>query len=182
MVEGKVYHWKHGWIPLDHVAVAPKELAQPGFDALPRPLQDKIKAKLESVTGLSEPELAKRVQGNLEKMFTTGNTEDKDWYPEKGAELGRRAANISNKFHVSLTQEQLVGMTAVTSTHKRWKENVTFSTGIANKLAEDEPFDVTRIMVTDYNNWAAKRHSKLSPPADIKPGRYRPSELPTAFV
>ena len=75
---------------------------------------------------------------------------------------------------------------SVTSAKKRWVENVNVAEAIGAKLQADEPFDVTPDMIGDYNTWAAKRRGGSNvtavPHPDLKPGRYRPSELPSDFV
>jgi hypothetical protein len=162
---------------------SPEPLAMRGYDDLPAALQRKIMAKLEHDTNLPEIELERRAQDNLDRLYHAGNKADANWYREQGAELTKRADAINSEFGTHLTPEQLAGMVSVTSTKKRWVENKAFAEGIARKLAADEPFDVTNMMITDYNTWAGKRRGNLAVPhPDLKPGRYKPSELPTDFV
>lgn len=161
----------------------PEPLAMRGYDDLPPALQRKIMAKLEHDTNLPEIELERRAQDNLERLYKAGNPADANWYRNEGADLTKRADAINSEFGTHLTPEQLAGMVSVTSTKKRWVENKAFAEGVARKLAADEPFDVTNMMITDYNTWAGKRRGNLAVPhPDLKPGRYKPSELPTDFV
>lgn len=192
---GRIQHWKHGWIPLTAAARAyaagvgpkPSPLSFPEYDDLSPSLRGKIGAKLESLTGIPEPELAKRVQANLVRLYQTGDKAEADWYSEEGGRIASRAADIRAAYPgFKLTSEQLTGMIAVTSAKKRWKENVDFADAIARKLAADQPFPVTDEMIGDFNAWAAKRRGGAEgtaiPHPDMKPGTYRPSELPADFV
>jgi hypothetical protein len=201
MAVQRVFHWKHGWIPLDHYAALeatngrestvklrtmPPKLTSPvrSMDEMPASLQDKIDTKLETVTGLSEPALAAKVQANLTRLYGQGNSDELAWYGKEGADIASRAAAIRAKFPSSkLTAEQLTGMVAVTSAQKRWLENKDFAQAIATKLAEDKPFPVTPEMIADYNAFVGRRKGGLmAPHPDLKPGTYRPSQLPTDFA
>jgi hypothetical protein len=191
---GKIQHWKHGWIPLTPEARAfaaglgPNPTAEPArkalevrqYDDLSPSLQGKINAKLEALTGIPEPELAKKVQANLADAYRRGNPADADWYDREGDGIAKRATGVG------LSREQLTGMVSVTSAKKRWVENVNVAEAIGKKLQADEPFDVTPDMISDYNVWAGKRRGGANvtavPHPELKPGRYRPSELPSDFV
>jgi hypothetical protein len=197
----KVYHWKHGWIPLDAYAKLEQSkrgsaaklaenpiasrLAAPvrGLNDLSPALQTKINAKMSALTGMPEPKLAAKVQDNLVRLYGTGDKKALTWYADEGADIGRRAAALRAQYGIKLTQEQLTGMVAVTSAHKRWLENKDFAEAIARKLAEDKPFPVSQEMINDYNTFVGKRRNgllKVHP--ELKPGTYKPSELPTDFA
>lgn len=144
---------------------------------LSEPLQGKIKAKMESLTGMSEAELARRAQDNLVALYRKGNPTRGDWYAVEGADLQRRAAKYG------ISQERFTGMVAVTSAQKRWLENKDFAESIARKLHDDAPFTLSRATLDDYNTWAAKRRgSDIAPHLGIRPGTYRPSQLPSDLV
>lgn len=193
MVAGKIQHWKHGWIPVSPEAKAfiagagpnpsnpsgrpPDALSQPGFDDLSPSLQAKINAKMSALTGMSEPKLAARVQTNLIASYQHGDRRQADWYYREGSDIARRASAVG------LTQEQLTGMISVTSTKKRWQENKDFAQRIGQKLKDDQPFAVTPAMIGDYNTWVGKRRGGLAViHPDLKPGTYKPSQLPADFA
>jgi hypothetical protein len=194
MVGGKIQHWKHGWIPITPEAKAYLAGLAPSptsgrwlsdalevreYDDLSPGLRMKIEAKMEDLTGIPEPELAERVQANLRRIYESGDLRQADWYQREGDDIARRAADLG------LSAEQLTGMVAVTSAKKRWLENKDFAEAIARKLKDDEPFEVSGEMIADYNAWAAKRRggaASLAKPVDLKPGTYRPSELPADFA
>jgi hypothetical protein len=185
---GHVYHWKHGWIPLDPSvdALEPpsRALELRGYDELSPSLQGKINAKLEALTGLKEPDLAEKVQANLARLYQQGNPADGDWYYREGADIASRAASVRADFPDSkLTQEQLTGMIAVTSAKKRWVDNKEFAEAIARKLAADQPFYLDQKTIDAYNGWASKRSGgETTVHPELKPGTYRPSELPVDFA
>jgi len=196
---GQVRHWKHGWIPLDDYArsiVASRGHSLPskdgpgpsldlrGYDDLSPGLQAKIGKKLEELTGIPEPKLAKKVQDNLTRLYQAGDHTQADWYGKEGADIAARAAGIRRDFPSSqISQDQLTGMIAATSAKKRWLENKDFAEAIARTLAADQPFPVDQAMINDYNAWATRRHAGLAKPhPELKPGTYRPSELPTDFA
>jgi hypothetical protein len=198
----RVYHWKHGWIPLDAYARLEQQhgrgstsklrvnvaerLNTPvrGLNDLSPALQDKIGAKLKTLTGLPEPQLAAKVQDNLVRLYHEGDASKATWYADEGADIGRRAAAVRAQFPGSkVTREQLTGMVAVTSAHKRWLENKDFAEAIARKLAADKPFPVSQDMIDDYNTFTgSRRRGLMHPHPELKPGTYKPSELPTDFV
>jgi len=196
---GRVQHWKHGWIPISPEAKAyvagkgplPSSFDGPGpalplrgFDDLSPGLQDKIKAKLTEMTGMPEPKLAKKVQDNLTRLYQAGDHSQAEWYANEGADIAARAAAVNRDFpKADLSQDQLTGMIAVTSAQKRWQENKDFAEAIARKLAADQPFHVDQHDIDDYNAWATRRHAgEARPHPELKPGTYRPSELPTDFA
>src|SRR4051812_24391443 len=201
MAVQRIYHWKHGWIPLDHYAAVEKDSGRESaklpsltgrqtapvrsMDEMSAGLQGKINAKLESVTGLPEPELAAKVQDNLVRLYGQGNASELAWYHNEGADIAARAAAIRADFPDStVTAEQLTGMVAVTSAHKRWLENKQFAEAVARKLAADEPFELDQATIDNYNAFIAKRKGSGSMAAhpELTPGTYRPSELPTDFA
>jgi hypothetical protein len=191
---GHVHHWKHGWIPLDSVALAKIGPKRPNLALRTSPvaakkpptpvrrigdlspgLQAKIRSKMETLTGIPEPELAKKVQQNLIDM-ARNNPGQENWYPEQKARLADIAGTLGT------TPERFTGMVAVTSAEKRWVENVDFAQKIAAKLQADEPFELTQRDIDDYNRWVGARKglAKLHP--ELKPGTYRPSDLPSDFA
>jgi len=191
---GHVYHWKHGWIPLDSVAAAKIGPKRPNLALRTSPatptkaptpvrrigelspgLQTKIRAKMEALTGIPEPELAKKVQQNLIDM-ARNNPGHENWYPEAKADIAARAGKLGT------TPERLTGMVAVTSAKKRWVENVDFAAAIGAKLQADEPFDLSQHDIDDYNRWSSASSGIAKPHPELKPGRYRPSELPADFA
>lgn len=195
MVAGKIHHWKHGWIPLDDYARGilakreedqkPKPLDISPYDQLSPSLQGKINTKLESLTGIPEPELAKRVQANLISLYENSDKSQGDWYKNEGVDIAKRAQRVSEEFPGSnLTQEKLTGMVAVTSAHKRWAENKDFAEAIARKMAADKQFNVSQAMIDDYNGFVGKRktHGELKLHPELKPGLHRPSDLPADFA
>jgi len=183
----KIHHWKHGWIPLDAVALASRQgkaLDMPDYDGMSPTLKGKINAKLTDLTGMSEPELAAKVQDNLKRLYAAGDASQADWYSREGRDIAARAAQIRAEYPDSpVDQERLTGMIALTSAQKRWAENKDFAEAIARKLAEDKPFKVSKTMIADYNAWATKRRAGTAlPHPDLAPGTYRPSELPADFA
>ena len=187
---GRVYHWKHGWIPLDSVALAQVARKRPplAFQVPSEPvhkpptpvrrigdlspgLQEKIRAKMAALTGIPEPELAARVQDNLVRAVRN-NPGHEDWYGEEGSDLAERAKQVGT------TQERFTGMVAVTSAEKRWVENKDFAQKIAAKLQADEPFKLSQHDIDSYNHWVAHRNGVAVAHPDLKPGTYRPSQLP----
>lgn len=192
---GRVYHWKHGWVPISPEAKAAvalreqvtaarqsrAELPVPAYGSLSTGLQKKISDRLEQMTGVPDPILAMRVQANLQRLYQQGDKGDLKWYPSEGQDIANRANDISNQYGVNLSAEQLTGMVAVTSAHKRWAENKDFAESIARKLAEDKPFPVSQEMIDDYNSWASHRKGDANP-VTLSPGTYKPSDLPVAFA
>lgn len=195
---GYVQHWKHGWIPISPEAKAYAAGLGPlpstdgpspglklrGMDDLSPGLQAKINAKMTELTGIPEPKLAEQVRANLVKLYEESPHDHADWYHSEGADIAERAAAIRADFPDSdISQDQLTGMIAVTSAKKRWVENKEFAEAIARKLAADQPFRLSRADIDSFNKWAAKRVGELAKPhPDLKPGVYRPSELPTDIV
>jgi hypothetical protein len=160
--------WTKGGVS---ITSAPHVVAMP---ELPEKLQAKIGATMEKLTGVDEATLGKRVRDNLIERYHKGNKAHADWYRTEGEDLGRRAEKYG------LSREQFTGMVAVTSAQKRWQENKDFAEGIARKLHDDEPFELTQDQLDNYNGWVSNRRgTDMVAHPEIKPGTYRPSDLPS---
>lgn len=139
-------------------------------------LQNKVRSKIASTFGMSEEAAREMVVANMVAAAERGNLADRDWYREANAV----AAEIGAQHGFDV--DQVAGVIAATSAQKDWDENVAVARGIAKVLGDDEPFEVTQAQIDDFNGYAAGRGSALFAPNDLRPGTYRPSDLPADFI
>ncbi len=111
------------------------------FDALPEPLQEKIRAGMD-VLGITDEQMDTNIRAVLDRAIElTGDPpEGQEWYGEANG----AAQQISETY--GLTREQSAGMIAAASPQQAWGDNVTAVEYTAKAFKEEHEVQVDRLL------------------------------------
>ena len=152
--------------------------ASSGMDGLPDDLQARINKKIETEFGMPADQAEQMVVDNLVDAAMAGNPADAGWYDEANAWTEDVAASTEGR-PVEIDDVQVAGITAATSSQLDWDQNKKVADGVVDVMSKDAPFDVSQEMIDDYNAYVGNRTRRSDDfqTVDLKPGRYRPSEI-----